>query len=256
MRPRIIPCLLLQNRNLVKTTKFKHPIYIGDPINTIRIFNEKEADEIIILDISRDRYERGPDIQLLEELASECFMPMAYGGGVRNFEDARNVFSCGIEKIIVNRMAVFNKEELTKIIEHYGSQAVVLSIDVNKTWYGKRKIYTNGGNKAVNIPLDKYIADLQNIGIGEIFINDIDKDGTMSGYNIPLLKEVSSNSLVPVIGCGGAGSIEDIENAFCEGNVSAACAGSFFIFQGPYKAVLITYPSSQEISQLMNKVKI
>src|SRR5690606_15385420 len=126
------------------TTKFKNPVYIGDPINTIKIFNEKEVDEIIILDISKNRYERGPDIHLLEELASECFMPMAYGGGIRNFEDARNVFSCGIEKIIVNKMAVSNKEELAKIIKHYGSQAVVLSIDVGKNWYGKRKIYTNG----------------------------------------------------------------------------------------------------------------
>lgn len=256
MRPRIIPCLLLQNGRVVKTTKFKNPVYIGDPINTIKIFNEKEVDEVIILDISNNRYEKGPDIQLLEELASECFMPMAYGGGIRSFEDARNVFSCGIEKIIVNKMAVFNKKELMKIIEHYGSQAVVLSIDVANNWYGKRKIYTNGKKTSVNIDLSTYIKKLQEIGIGEIFINDIDKDGSMSGYNIPLFKEVSSYSLVPVIGSGGANSIEDITNAFKEGNINGASVGSFFVFQGPHKAVLISYPSPQEILELINKVKI
>lgn len=246
MRNRIIPCLLINEGNLVKTVNFKHPVYIGDPINTVKIFNEKEVDEIIVLDISKNRYKNPININLLEEICSECFMPISYGGGISSFEDAQKIFSCGVEKIIINNMAAFNRKEVEKISNFYGRQAVILSIDVKKTWFGKKAIMSNSGKLKVTTEIKNYIQEMEKIGIGEIFINSIDKDGTMSGYDIELFNDVLSYASVPVIGCGGAKSIEDVFLTFKKTNINALCAGSLFVFQGKNRAVLITYPSLRD----------
>lgn len=246
MKKRIIPCLLINNGNLVKTVNFKNPTYVGDPINTVKIFNEKEVDEIIVLDISKNRHENGPNLDLLEEICSECFMPISYGGGIRSFEDAQKIFSCGVEKIVINKMAFFKPEDVKKISDFYGNQAVISSIDIKKNWFGKNKIMINSGKKTLNKDLKSYITEVEKMGAGEIFINSIDKDGTMTGYDANLFNEILSYTNLPVIGCGGAQSIEDILVTFKKTNISALAAGSFFVFQGKHKAVLITYPFSED----------
>lgn len=241
-RKRVIPCLLLKDRGLVKTVKFKSPKYIGDPVNAIRIFNEKEVDELVLLDIEASSLGREPDYELIAEVAGECFMPICYGGGIRTLEHAQKIFALGIEKIALNTAALDDIELLRKIADQFGSQSVVCSMDCKKSLLGRYSVYSQAGMKDTKVSPIEWARKVEAAGAGEIFLNSIDRDGVMQGYDIPLIKSVVAAVDIPVIACGGAGSIADLNEPFEKAGVSAVAAGSFFVFHGKHKAVLISYP--------------
>jgi imidazole glycerol-phosphate synthase subunit HisF len=242
-RIRIIPALLLMNDGLYKTIRFKSPKYVGDPINTVRIFNEKGADEIVLLDIAASKEKKGINYKKIAEIAGEAFMPMGYGGGVKTFDDARRVFDAGFEKVIINSEAVNNPSLIGEIAKVYGSQSAVVSIDAKPNWAGKYKVYTIGGSQNTGRSPAEFARDMENAGAGEIVINAIDKDGTWEGYDIPLIKMVSEAVRVPVIACGGAAGMNDFKKAIEEGGASAVAAGSMFVYQKKGMGVLISFPS-------------
>jgi cyclase len=246
IRPRVIPCLLLKDQGLVKTVKFKDPKYLGDPINIVRIFNEKEVDELIFLDISATVEKRPPPFDMLRKITSECFMPLGYGGGIRTLEDVKMLLSLGIEKIVLNTSAVQDPALVRAAAGYAGSQAVVISLDVKKSIFGKYEIYTHSGKKATGLDPVKFAVDLEKQGAGELFLNSIDRDGTMQGYDLELIHRVADSVRVPLVACGGAGSVQHLAEAI-RGGASAAAAGSLFVFQGPLRGVLISYPSPEEL---------
>jgi cyclase len=248
--PRVIPCLLLSGNGLVKTTNFANPKYVGDPINAIRIFNEKEVDELMIIDIKATYENRGPDFNLIEQLASECFMPLCYGGGIRDMNDVHTLFKLGIEKVAIQSAVFLNPSLINEIAGYYGQQAVVVSMDVKRNWLGAIKLFSH--NKNINISSKnwrEYVKYLENLGAGEILLNSVDKDGKMDGVDLELIAEVSKSINIPVVAIGGIGSLNDIKSAINAG-ASAVAAGSFFVFQGPHRAVLITYPKYKELQNL------
>jgi cyclase len=246
---RIIPVLLLKNEGLVKTVNFSKPKYVGDPINAVRIFNEKEVDELVFLDITATLEKRDPNFKMLEEIASECFMPLSYGGGVNNLSQVQKLFSIGIEKIIFNSVIYSNPSLITEVSNIFGNQSVVASIDVKKSFFGKYEVYSNAGTTKVNESLSSIISKIQSLGVGELIINSIDSDGTLKGYDLDLIKLISQSLNIPVVALGGASSLSDFKLAIQAG-ASAVAAGSFFIFHGKHKAVLISYPNLSEINNL------
>ena len=248
IRPRVIPCLLLKNEGLVKTVKFKDPRYLGDPINIVRIFNDKEVDELIFLDITATVENRPPNFEILGKITSECFMPLGYGGGIRTLEDVRKLLAIGVEKIVLNTSAVENPSLIRAAADYAGSQAVVISMDVKKTMFGKYEVYTRGGRKATGLDPVKFAVEMEKQGAGELFLNSIDRDGTMQGYDLELVRRVADSVTVPVVACGGAGNIQHLAEAIQAG-ASAAAAGSMFVFQGPLRGVLISYPAQQELKR-------
>jgi cyclase len=237
---RIIPCLLLLGNGLVKTRMFKDPVYIGDPVNAMRIFSDKEVDEIVVLDIAATRERREPNYELINELAGEAFMPMAYGGGVTHIDQVRRLIRCGIEKIVVNSAAISSPELIRDCVRIFGRQAIVGSVDVRKSLFGKYRVVTESGTRDAGVGLERHIADLVSAGVGEIFLNSIDRDGMMVGYDLPLVRRVSKNLPVPLVVCGGAGGVGHLSEAIQAG-ASAAAAGSMFVFHGKHRAVLISY---------------
>ena len=251
-RPRIIPCLLLKDLGLVKTVKFKNPTYIGDPMNAIRIFNKKKADELIFLDINATLNKRKLDIKFISEIGEECTMPFAVGGGIDSMQDIEPLFNAGAEKIVINSTFAYKPNIIKIASEHYGRQSIIVSIDVKKTIFGNYVIYTIGGKNLIKTNLLDYIKMVEDYGAGEIFINSIDRDGTYSGYDINLIQTVSNSVGIPVIACGGASSMDDFRLAYNEGNASAVAAGSLFVYHGPKRAVLINYPSKSEKIKLFN----
>lgn len=242
-RIRIIPALLLMNNGLYKTTRFKNPKYVGDPINTVKIFNEKGADEIVLLDIAATRGKSGINFKKIAEIAGEAFMPMAYGGGIRSFEEAKKVFDAGYEKTILNSAAFERPSLVGEIANVYGSQSAVVSIDAGLNWMGKYRVYTRGGTNNTGKSPAEFAKEMEDAGAGEILINAIDKDGTWEGYDLTLIKMVSAAVTVPVIACGGAAGMEDLRNAITEGGASAVAAGSMFVYQKKGMGVLISFPS-------------
>jgi len=248
IRPRVIPCLLLKNEGLVKTVKFKDPKYLGDPINIVRIFNDKEVDELIFLDILATVENRRPNFELLGKITSECFMPLGYGGGIRTLEDVKQLLSMGVEKIVLNTSAVENPSLIRTAADYAGSQAVVISMDIKKTLLGKYEVYTRGGKKATGLDPVKFAIEMEKQGAGELFLNSIDRDGTMQGYDLELVRRVADSVTVPVVACGGAGNIQHLAEAIQAG-ASAAAAGSMFVFQGPLRGVLISYPAQEELKR-------
>lgn len=250
LRSRIIPCLLVHNKGLVKTVKFKDPKYVGDPINAVKIFNEKEVDELIVLDIDASAENRGPDFELIKNLAIECRMPFCYGGGVTTVEQAKNIITLGAEKVALSTSAVLNLELLKEIGKAVGVQSVVVVIDVKKkkSLLGNisYEIYINNAKTKVDISLEDYILKLNSIGVGEIVINSIDGDGEMKGYDNALVRIVRELTEVPLTVLGGAGTLDDIKNLISEFKIIGAAAGSLFVFKGKYKAVLINYPNKEE----------
>ena len=246
IRPRVIPCLLLKNEGLVKTVKFKDPKYLGDPINIVRIFNDKEVDELIFLDILATVENRRPNFELLGKITSECFMPLGYGGGIRTLEDVKQLLSMGVEKIVLNTSAVENPTLIRAAADYAGSQAVVISMDIKKTLLGKYEMYTRGGKKGTGLDPVKFAVEMEKQGAGELFLNSIDRDGTMQGYDLELVRRVADSVTVPVVACGGAGNIQHLAEAIQAG-ASAAAAGSMFVFQGPLRGVLISYPAPEEL---------
>lgn len=238
---RVIPCLQLMNGSLVKTEKFNKYKYIGDPINTCRIFNELEVDEMILLDIRASVEKREPDFDLLGQIAGECFMPLAYGGGIKSFDQAKEIFSLGYEKVILNSILYENPEVIREIANVFGTQSVVASVDVKKDIFSNYRLFSCSGKKKQKKDLVEWIKELQNCGIGEIMITDIDHEGTWSGYNFSLVKLVTENSNVPVIAHGGAGKKSDVKNVINDAGAYAAAVGSMFVFQGKDLGVLINY---------------
>ena len=245
-RIRIIPVLLLEKGGLYKTVKFKNPNYVGDPINAVKIFNEKEADELLLLDFRASADKRKIDFNKITEIASEAFMPMAYGGGVTKLDEAKRVFDCGYEKIVLNSVLFENNLLVEDIANIYGAQAVVGCMDVKKNFFRKNLVYSHSGkNKTGYTPLE-WAAKLEEYGVGEIIINNIDNDGTWEGYNLEVIAEVSAKVKVPVIACGGAGSVDDFRKAVDAG-ASAVAAGSMFVYQKKGMGVLISFPSSLKL---------
>lgn len=247
---RVIPCLLLSNNGLVKTVRFKDSTYVGDPINAVKIFNEKEVDELIFLDIDASKSGKEPSYGIIEKIASECFMPFSYGGGVKSLEHIERLIKSGSEKIIINTEAFLNRDFISEAVKNFGSSTIVVSIDVRKKIFEGYVAYIKGGTVNTGKKVVDYAKEMEEAGAGEIFINSIDRDGTMEGYDIELIKSVSGAVKVPVIACGGAGKSEDFTAAVKEGGASAVSAGSFFVFHGKRRAVLITYPSYTEIVKL------
>ena len=238
VRKRIIPCLLLQNESLVKTICFKKPSYIGDAINTVRIFNELEVDELIVLDIKATMSKTEPNFGLLEDIASECFMPLAYGGGINTLEQAKKIIEIGYEKVIINSAAFSNKELITQIADELGNQCVIGSLDVKKSFLGNYFVYSNSGNKKEKINPFQWAKELESQGSGEIMITSITQEGTWKGFDFDLIEKITKQVNVPVIAHGGAGSSKDIEEVF-KLDVNAAAIGSMVVYQKKGMGVLV-----------------
>jgi Imidazoleglycerol-phosphate synthase len=250
LRTRVIPCLLLKGNGFYKTTKFKNPVYLGDPINILKIFNDKEVDEILVLDIGATSMQKDINMNLLSDFASECFMPLGYGGGIRNLDQMKAVFQLGFEKVAMNTAAYDNPELITQGANTFGNQSIVISMDVKKSLLGSYEVMTRSGNKKTGRKPVEYAREMEARGAGEILVNAIDRDGTMEGYDLKLIKLVSSAVSIPVIACGGAGNIADFGFAVKEAGASAAAAGAMFVFQGPHRAVLINFPSPEELESV------
>lgn len=252
LRSRIIPCLLVRDKGLVKTIRFKDSKYVGDPINAVKIFNEKEVDELTVLDIDATAQNREPDFQMIKNLANESRMPLCYGGGVKTVEQAMKIISLGAEKIAISSLAVENTSIISDISEAVGTQSVVVIIDVKKKkLWGGYDIYTHNGTKKSKHDLVKFVKDLDKIGVGEIVINSIDNDGVMKGYDLSLMKSVRENTSMPLTALGGAGKIDDLGELVKEFKTIGAAAGSLFVFKGVYKAVLINYPNKEDKAKIL-----
>ena len=248
---RVMPCLLLRNAALVKTIQFKNPSYVGDPINAIRIYNEKEVDELVFLDITRTVESKRPQLKLLAEIASECFMPVAYGGGISLMEDVEAIFSCGIEKVVINSHAIADPSFVTRVADRYGSQAVVVSMDVKRSLFGKYEVYSHGGRKATGLDPVQHAARMEKAGAGELLLTSIDRDGTGKGFDLDLVKRVTRATRIPVVASGGAGSVADCGSAVKEGGASAVALGSMAVYHGRNRAVLINFPSREELDRVL-----
>lgn len=252
LKTRVIPTLLLRGAGLVKTTGFRNPVYVGDPINAIRIFNDKEVDELVLLDITASRTGKGPAFSTIENIASECFMPVAYGGGITTVEQIRKILGAGVEKVVVNTAALQDPQLVRDAVREFGSQAIVVSIDVKRKLLGRYEVYGDGGTRATGHDPAVYARQMEELGAGEILLTAIDRDGTMKGYDIELVQKVTSVVNIPVIASGGAGSIADFGAASKRAGAAAVAAGAMFVFHGPHRAVLITYPSPAELAAVLN----
>lgn len=240
-RPRVIPILGIINRKLVKTVRYKKPNYLGDPINAIKIFNDKEVDELAVLDIRATKEKKEPDYQHLEEMAGEAFMPMAYGGGIKTFDQAKRIFDCGFEKVILNTGYFENPTLAQEISETYGAQSVVLSIDINKNLFGKMICTTHSGTKRLKQSLKEILHQIPENQVGELILNDVTRDGTFSGYNLPLIKQVAEQLSLPLIANTGANGLENLQEAL-ENGASAVAASSIFVYKNNNReSILINY---------------
>lgn len=252
LRNRVIPCLLLNGHRLVKTRRFRDPVYVGDPVNAVRIFNDKEVDELLLFDIGPARASRGPQFDLIEDIAKECFMPLAYGGGVADCETIGRLFALGVEKVALNTAAVERPELVREAASAFGSQSIVVSVDARRKLFGGYEVCARAGSRRSGLDPVSFARRMEEYGAGELLVHSIDRDGTMSGYDIGLVKSVTDSVSVPVIACGGAGGLADFRAAVKDGGASAVAAGSFFVFQGPHRAVLITYPEYRELERLFS----
>ncbi len=251
LRTRVIPCLLLKGDGLVKTKAFKDPVYVGDPTNAIRIFNDKEVDELVLLDIQASREGRGPAFKTIREFAEECFMPVAYGGGIRSIDDARAVLALGVEKIVVNTMAVEQPQLIADLAAEFGAQAVVVSIDARKKFLGGYEVYKAGGTKKTGLTPVDFARRMVALGAGELLVTSIDRDGMMNGYDLALIRDIADAVPVPVIASGGAATLDHFAQAVINGHASAVAAGSMFVFHGRHRAVLISYPTREELTRVL-----
>lgn len=252
LKTRVIPCLLLKNQGLVKTIKFDKLAYIGDPINTVRIYNEKEVDELIFLDITATSKHQKPDLRIISEIASECFMPFTYGGGVHCSEDVQKIFSLGVEKIAINSCAVKNPSFIKEISERFGSQSIVVSIDVKRSFWGRYRVWSHSERTSSNLDPVQFAVLMERMGAGELLLTSVDRDGTMEGYDIDLIKQVTGAVNIPVIVCGGAGNMDHFAKAVSEGGAAAVAAGSMVVYQGKNRSVLINFPSKSDIRGVFN----
>jgi cyclase len=250
LRPRIIPCLLVQNRGLVKTINFKSPKYVGDPINAVKIFNEKESDELMLIDIDASQENREPDYHMIESVAAECRMPLCYGGGIKTPFQAKKILGLGVEKIAISSAIVEQPDLVRDLARQVGSQSVVAVVDIKRGLLGRHDIYIRNATLKLKIKLHQLVDELQKAGVGEIVINSIDRDGCMKGYDLNLAKEIRSRVEVPLTVLGGAGSLDDIKHLVNNCGIVGCAAGSLFVFKGKYRAVLINYPNPVEKRQI------
>ncbi len=246
---RVIPFLLITKDGLVKTTNFKNKRYIGDPINAVKIFNEKYADELAILDIDASKKGHEINFDFINQIISEAFMPISYGGGIKNIKDIERLFKIGVEKICLNSIVFENIEVIKEAIDIFGSQSIICSLDLKKNLFGKYYAFSHSGTKKQKITIKNLIKKVKDLGFGELIVNDINFEGKMKGYNLELIKEFSENLEIPVVALGGAGNYNDLKDAISIG-ASAVGVGSMFVYHGPLKAVLISYLSQEEIFEL------
>jgi len=251
-RPRVIPVLLLKGQGLVKTVQFSKHTYIGDPINAVRIFNDLQVDELVFVDITATKEGREVSVDLVRQLGDEAYMPFAVGGGIRSLNTISSLLRAGAEKVILNTAAAKDISLIRDAANSFGAQSIVASVDVKKNFFGKYQVWTHSGTQKLNKDLIEYVQSLAKAGAGEIMITSIDHDGMMNGYEIELIKKVSTAVDIPVVACGGASGLTDLRKAYEEGEASAVAAGSIFVYHGPRKAVLINYPTQQEITKTFN----
>jgi cyclase len=251
LRTRIIPVLLLRNESLVKTVRFGKYTYVGDPCNTVRIFNELEVDELLFLDITATRKRRSPNLRLLADIASECFMPLAYGGGIRCLDDAEAILAIGFEKVAVNSSAVDNPQFIRQLAERFGSQAVIVSIDYGRSFWGKEQVWTHAGTRNTRLDPVEWAQEAEKMGAGEILITSIEREGSWSGFDIDVVKRVTEAVDIPVIAHGGAGSVDDIGQVVTTAGASAVGVGSLVVFQKKGMGVLVNFPSKDELERVM-----
>jgi cyclase len=245
---------LVHKKGLVKTTKFKDPKYVGDPINAVKIFNEKEVDELIVVDIDASREGREPDYKMIENLATECRMPLCYGGGIKTIEQAQKIFSLGVEKIAVSSVAIENPLIIPSMTERVGNQSVVVIMDVKrKLLSSKYELYIHNGTKPTGIDPVLFAIEMQKLGAGEIVVNSIDQDGVMKGYDMNLINKIRDVISIPITVMGGAGTLDDIGSVIQQHGIIGVAAGSLFVFKGKYRAVLINYPTAIEKTSLLEK---
>lgn len=252
VEPRIIPVLLVQGKGLVKTVEFKKPKYVGDPLNAVRIFNEKEADELIVLDIDVSAQGRAPDYKMIENLAAECRMPLCYGGGIKSADQAEKILSLGVEKVALGSVLFERPELIKELAGTVGRQSVVAVLDVKKRMLGSKYVcYSNNGRKNHRVCPFEFALELERLGVGEIVLNSIDNDGVMKGYDLGLIDSFKRSLHIPVTVLGGAGSFNDIQSLINQHPIIGAAAGSVFVFKGKYKAVLINYPTKVERKRMI-----
>lgn len=247
--PRVVPILLIAGSGLVKTVRFRDPKYVGDPINAVRIFNEKEVDELIILDVLATKAGHPPQFHRIEEIAGECFMPLCYGGGVRDLPTAEKILNLGVEKVAINTIAAEDPAVVSAIAAEFGSQSVVVSVDVKEHLFRGPKVHSAAGSKRLDHGPVEYARRMEELGAGELLLNSIDRDGTQGGFDLELVREVASAVSIPVIASGGASSLSDLLDAILAG-ASAVGAGSLFVFHGKHRAVLISYPERPTLEEL------
>lgn len=247
--PRVIPVLLIKGHGLTKTEGFKEGKYIGDAVNAVRIFNEKQVDEIMLLDIEATPQSRGPRLQFIQEIASEAFMPLGYGGGITQMSEIEALISGGVEKVCLNSVCYTNPGLVTEAARVFGSQSILASVDVRKSLLGGHKLFSASGAQSQHVKLIDHLKAMENAGVGEIVLNSIDRDGQMKGYDTDLIRTASDAVGVPLVALGGAGQLEDLKSAISAG-ASAAAAGSLFVYFGKHRAVLITYPSPSDLRKL------
>lgn len=247
-RKRVIPTLLVDGRRLVKTQRFSDPTYIGDPVNTVRIFNEKQVDELVVLDIGASKGRRGPQLDLLAEMAEEAFMPLAYGGGVRSVSEVRNILSLGFEKVILNSVTHSDPSFVTEASRIFGRSTLVGSIDVRRKSLGRQELVSAATTRRGSDPVAE-ARRLENLGVGEILLQSVDRDGTLTGFDLELIRRVTGAVKIPVVAAGGAATITDLVSGVAAG-ASAVAAGAMFVFRGPHRAVLISYPTEDDLAVL------
>lgn len=252
LRTRVIPCLQLIDDSLVKTVKFGNHGYIGDPINTVRIFNELEVDELCFLDIRATIQNREPNLKILSEIAAECFMPLSYGGGVNSVKMAQKILNIGFEKIVINTIAAKNPDIISEISEQIGSQSVIVSIDVKKNWLGSYSVYIKDGTKKIKMDPFEYAQLIEDKGAGEILLTSMNQEGTWSGYDIDIIKQISDSVNIPVIAQGGASSVDDVADVVNIGGASAAALGSMVVYQQKGMGVLVNFPDKKELEWRLN----
>jgi len=251
LRPRIIPCLLVHQGGLYKTTHFERPKYVGDPLNAVRIFNEKEVDELMVVDIDASRYGNEPDYALISNLANECRMPLCYGGGVKSVEQIDRIIGLGVEKVSVSSAAIADPSLVTKAAARVGSQSIVVAIDVKKTGFFKKpEVVFLNATQRTSLDPSEWAKRLQAMGAGEIILNMVDQDGDMKGYDFEIIDSVRAETTIPLTVLGGAGSLDDIRALIKRYGIIGAAAGSLFVFKGKYRAVLISYPNQEEKEKL------
>lgn len=254
LRTRVIPALLLRDASLVKTVRFGRFTYVGDPCNTVRIFNELEVDELVLLDITATRENRAPDVALLADIANECFMPLGYGGGIRRFADAQSILRLGFEKVIVNTHAEENPSFITELADHFGSQAVIVSIDVGRNLWGRDQVRTRSGTRNTHRDPVAWAQEVESLGAGEILLTSIHREGTWEGFDLVLIKAITDAVRIPVIAHGGAGSLDHIAQAVQQGGASAVALGSMVVFQKRDCGVLVNFPDPGQLAQRLGEL--